>query len=202
VQSCHMEMLIGGHSVKRNQNSPLLCLPPEIRNRIWEFALCGNDIRQVNCGRRSNVFLPKPSERLNTFALLRVCRQIYAETALLPFSGNTFSVVACRKMGNPAKAFKKYQCSQITHLQVELWDSAVRVSPRWFVSLLSLKNFAFLPGLRCIKVQLFPDKDWEFMSFSKTKTLLRLIPEYALLADKYDLVVEKMDVSWVTFYRE
>jgi hypothetical protein len=187
-----------GHSVKRNQDSPLLCLPPEIRNRIWEYTLGGNDIRQVDYGHRISVFLAKPHEGLNTFALLRVCRQTYAETALLPFSVNTFAALDCCNLGKSVKAFKKYQRSQITHLQVEHLVSDVQAS-QWFKSSLDLKNYDVLPGLRCVKFQLFPCMISGHKSFSEAETILRSLPEFALLADKYDAVVEEMEVSWLTF---
>ncbi|KAF1360413.1 hypothetical protein EJ07DRAFT_177113 [Lizonia empirigonia] len=62
-------------SLRNQQQSPLLRLPPEIRNMIWEkrdFKL----VKWQNRGRFS------PIEMAN-FSL--VCRQIHAETALLPF---------------------------------------------------------------------------------------------------------------------
>jgi hypothetical protein len=148
------------------------------------------------------VFLPRTHERLNTFALLRVCRQIYAETALLPFIVNTFSALDCRNLRKSFKAFRKYQRSQITHLQIKVWGSAVRAPAYWFASSLKPDKFAVLPGLRRIKFQLFPDDKWKNKSFSETETFLRSIPEFALLANKYDIVVEKMDVTWLTLHRE
>jgi hypothetical protein len=33
------------YSVKSNQASPLLSLPPELRNRIWQLALGGLNVR-------------------------------------------------------------------------------------------------------------------------------------------------------------
>lgn len=69
-------------------------MPPELRNRIWEYAL-GGYVFDVTTRR---IF--KRRKRINkakvwdlpqdTFALLRVCRQIYAETALLPYKHNAF----------------------------------------------------------------------------------------------------------------
>ncbi|KAL1657100.1 hypothetical protein SLS61_000140 [Didymella pomorum] len=81
-------------AIKANSRSPLLCVPPELRNCIWKYALGGHvfevPIRRIFKRRKrvnkAKVWdLPK-----NTFALLRVCRQIYAETALLPYKHNAF----------------------------------------------------------------------------------------------------------------
>jgi hypothetical protein len=58
--------------------SPLLRLPAEIRNQIYEYVMCGQTIDLD--------VLPPP----NLFSLPRTCRQIYHETELLLYSGNTF----------------------------------------------------------------------------------------------------------------
>jgi hypothetical protein len=76
--------------MKRNAGeSPLLQLPPEIRNRIWKFALAGNIIRPTwsdggksivdnfYYNERSGLYDPLP----HRLSLLRVCRQIYQEAA-------------------------------------------------------------------------------------------------------------------------
>ncbi|KAF3046619.1 hypothetical protein E8E12_011254 [Didymella heteroderae] len=82
-------------AIKANSQSPLLRLPPELRNRIWEYTLGGHVFDVTTRGifkRRKRIFkakvwgLPK-----NTFALLGVCRQIYAETVLLPYRHNAFN---------------------------------------------------------------------------------------------------------------
>ena len=75
-------------SIKHNSETSLLRLPAEIRNLIWEYALGGRTIR---CFALS---FPTPTSRIAkgaNNALLRVCRQIYAETALSPYRMNTFS---------------------------------------------------------------------------------------------------------------
>ena len=66
----------------------MLRLPGEIRNRIYYFTLGGNtwhidDRRKLTCK------TPK-SERNDHRALLRVCRQIYDEARLLPWSLSDF----------------------------------------------------------------------------------------------------------------
>jgi hypothetical protein len=86
-------------SFESNQHaSPLLRLPAELRVKIWEYSLGGNQILPsvwINEYMRdfhhpSNIYLRAESTE-NTFhflSLLRVCRQIYAEARLLPFSCN------------------------------------------------------------------------------------------------------------------
>lgn len=115
-------------STKRNQrNSPLLRLPAELRNYIYNYVLGGNfivihrptsDLAYPDCvpmakepAYRANIYSAAPrgsnhpgtypaSERenqlralvlSNTFALLKVCRQIYDETRLLPIVLNVIA---------------------------------------------------------------------------------------------------------------
>jgi hypothetical protein len=70
--------------------SPLLRLPGEIRNRIYtyvikfrpyEFAI----VKPDSTGRRARL-----KHRANGVQLSRVCRRLYHETAMLPFSLNEF----------------------------------------------------------------------------------------------------------------
>jgi hypothetical protein len=93
------------YSESRNRrNSPLLRLPGELRNRVYEYAMSGVTI---------SVFpAPKPwspaqlhahvadtataltamSSPSDTISLTRVCRQIHVETRLLPFRAFTFHI--------------------------------------------------------------------------------------------------------------
>jgi hypothetical protein len=80
------------HSTEANQrNSPLLRLPAELRNQIYELVL-RHDCLSLALGRYLNLqpirLYPDPGSR--TLALLRVCRQDHFEAALLPYSLNTF----------------------------------------------------------------------------------------------------------------
>ncbi|XPS70397.1 beta transducin [Ascochyta lentis] len=70
---------------KRNQeNSPLLGLPPELRNMVYKYVLGGNTYLVGLDGS-----FPAKFE----LALLVVCRQITAEAHLLPYAYNTFSFI-------------------------------------------------------------------------------------------------------------
>jgi hypothetical protein len=92
-----------GFRAQRNAlESPLLRLPPEVRNVIWTFAV-GVDlvfIRQKSkCPLRAKGYGVsfdgemrrfEEDRQLSAFHLPEVCRQIYAETATLAYSTNTF----------------------------------------------------------------------------------------------------------------
>jgi hypothetical protein len=67
---------------KNARQSPLLCLPAEIRNMIWKYAFSG----KVRVSSTTVV----PRKDYDRFSLLRVCRQVYHETGVLPYTTNTF----------------------------------------------------------------------------------------------------------------
>ncbi|KAF2874936.1 hypothetical protein BDV95DRAFT_303514 [Massariosphaeria phaeospora] len=84
--------------VKRNSaESPLLRLPSELRNQIWDYAVCGN---QVLIHDPPHATLPGVGGSYEivgdsttmppNFKLPQVCRQTYVETGPLIYSNNTF----------------------------------------------------------------------------------------------------------------
>ncbi|KAF2850756.1 hypothetical protein T440DRAFT_518050 [Plenodomus tracheiphilus IPT5] len=85
---------------KQNAQVSLLRLPPELRNQIWQLALGGHvfNARYVNktievTGRKESGTSPLPQGGgAYNLALLRTCRQIYAEAVLYPYQCNIFDV--------------------------------------------------------------------------------------------------------------
>ncbi|KAF2270753.1 hypothetical protein CC78DRAFT_539236 [Lojkania enalia] len=79
----------------KNQNeSRLLCLPGELRNKIYSYAIMsGNRIRLV-CFCRDNSSSRDPEAcarfRQEFFGLSKVCRQIYEEVRLMMYAENSF----------------------------------------------------------------------------------------------------------------
>jgi hypothetical protein len=80
--------------------SPLLRLPPEVRNTIYAYAFSGCEIiayysypqPQVESSGAGPSF-----ERCKTlFAPTMVCRQMYAETRLLPYKYSEYDVRTCQ----------------------------------------------------------------------------------------------------------
>jgi hypothetical protein len=69
----------GSRAQRNAEESDLLRLPPEIRNRIWEYV--GQEL--LACHDEENVTYPEPG-------ILRVCRQSHAETCLPSYALNTF----------------------------------------------------------------------------------------------------------------
>lgn len=90
--------LMVDRSERNAAESPLLRLPAEIREKVWKCATSGVC---VNATRRKEIFptwadgsSEKVVRNASAFHLPRVCRQIYAETAVLPYASSTFIVDA------------------------------------------------------------------------------------------------------------
>lgn len=191
--------------MRNNQDSPLLRLPPEIRNRIWHLALGGKLIRHNVYGRGRYRMMPRPSERENAFDLLRTCRQIYAETALLPFSANTFSWSFYSNLGTSVRAFRKFQCSQLLEVQFEM--PASDLNDPWSKNYLKgvfggLTLGKWLPGLQLIHFCVFPDPSWDVISFTACDAFLRSDIVPIMLLKGYEITIEKMNEGWWDFHQE
>ncbi len=91
---------LNGNSRKRNSTvSPLLSLPPEIRNRIYDLVLGGqmlwisynfHERHDIIKGRLKKIHTGFKLDQKVQIGFLRVCRQIYGEAALLPYALNKF----------------------------------------------------------------------------------------------------------------
>jgi hypothetical protein len=91
-------------TLRNAQESPLLRLPSELRNKIYEYALGGLKIslggrsedggiwytfsQPINAGRFVSISKTRP-----TAPLMLTCRQIYTEAELLPFRLNQIELV-------------------------------------------------------------------------------------------------------------
>ncbi|KAI8940197.1 hypothetical protein NX059_003903 [Plenodomus lindquistii] len=73
------------------RKSPLLRLPAEIRNQIWDMVV-GNNICDVRHGRWIDGAYESKSYQVSNFhaSLPQTCRQIFAETSLLPYQLSDF----------------------------------------------------------------------------------------------------------------
>ncbi|KAH6638235.1 hypothetical protein C7974DRAFT_451532 [Boeremia exigua] len=109
--------------VKNNQDTPLLRLPPEIRNRIWEHTLGRSSFRaQVSKQGRKNVatMVSLSDEPGVGVALLRSCRQIYSEAAMMPICLNTFVIRDYWRNMKAFRLFSAHQFKRITMIRLEL----------------------------------------------------------------------------------
>jgi hypothetical protein len=82
-------------STQRNQHdSPLLCLPAELRNRIYELAFCGQRIwirNPAHGSLREVLNITKKWEK-SPLTLLATCRQINYEAFPIAYESCTFDL--------------------------------------------------------------------------------------------------------------
>jgi len=147
-------------SARQNQReSPLLRLPAELRHRIFEYALSGHVYFIKIIEARFSPFgtletVSKAAD--NAFVLLQVCRQIYAETALLRISLSVFSTpwpgLLHKWLGGLLEA--KFNVISKIHLRFNLCPSAPPRSDYYLVSHPdhALMDFTRLPALKRIRV--------------------------------------------------
>jgi hypothetical protein len=156
-----IKVLTRSHSSETNaQASPLLRLPAELRALIFGHVLGTYDIRLSSLTRNleirtSRFDLPLIGDAQKSFLnLTLVSRQIYIETAMLPFRLNTWIFdhdsemcqkgLAQRLLPAQANAIKTAKCRPGTVFH-EFWAGPVA---SWY----GIKTFAHLEGLECLVV--------------------------------------------------
>ncbi|KAF3001930.1 hypothetical protein E8E13_006799 [Curvularia kusanoi] len=150
--------------VRSNQDSPLLRLPSEIRNTIWEYALGHNTFRAVAYRRgRRRTTAKWVSARSICIALLQTCRQIYMEAASMPFYLNTFAAQENWTATRALRLLKIHQRKLITLLRIEPGDGYSRGLLRlgalhWELDKVQVKNL--LPALNTIDIVLSGAEGW------------------------------------------
>ncbi|KAL5121288.1 hypothetical protein ACEQ8H_000756 [Pleosporales sp. CAS-2024a] len=123
-------------SEQRNRHrSPLLRLPGELRNKVYEYVLGGVivsvfpsvDARfayQLHAHRTSpSATLGEDPTMLEAMALLRVCRHIYAETRFLPLKLFTLHVNSGGSFFEFLKTLHPMERDAITTIQVSTPDA-------------------------------------------------------------------------------
>ncbi|KAH7076491.1 hypothetical protein BKA63DRAFT_593897 [Paraphoma chrysanthemicola] len=199
--------------VRGNQNSPLLRLPPEIRARIWELVLGGNILRSCHSGsgdyRQENYrFNPPVSQPLLGLDLLRLCRQAYFETALLPYKMNTFhfDYIGCGE--SDAKYLKPFQRAEIVDIQLD----TLSVRGLGFPFGIPLERIAtegryrrytleFLPSLKRVKILTF-ENTWSKTDYEQCKDNVRKQLDVLLAGRHVDVSFEKVQETWSAYVKK
>lgn len=95
-------------------------LSPELRNKIFYHAVGGMVFREHHNYPFSYKVVPRVEEQPECLALLRTCRQIYGETAALPYNANLFSFSSQESMYRFFERLTIAQRELICSLQLEL----------------------------------------------------------------------------------
>ena len=143
----------------------MLQLPPELRIRIWGYVLGGNLLRCDNVRKHGSseqrIMVPVVASKELGMDLLRTCRQIYAETALLPYQLNTFCFDNYCWIKDHTEYLKPFQLAQITYFELDIIEKhGIRLSyldqnPVERLAKNGRYNLKFLPAVKHIRVLIF-----------------------------------------------
>ncbi|CAN9397304.1 unnamed protein product [Alternaria alternata] len=126
-------------SQRNAEESALLRLPPEIRNLIWSYAVHAETLVSVHLVSRRY-----PTE-WPVQGMSRVCRQVHAETRLLAYTVNTFTLVNTAYLTAWLMMLLPEQKAAIQRIQVGDYQ-------------FSYDFLQLLPGLKSIVVECFCNK--------------------------------------------
>jgi hypothetical protein len=172
--------------------SSLLCLPAEIPNRIWTYTVSDKTFQSRHTDSFLQRFRPEPYERPHTFVLLRACRQIFVETALLSIATSVFKVIPFCVLTRITKRFPTYQLRQIQELKYDFDSNAFLYTnspfPRDTLDTSKLKVF---PGLRCVHIRVYSYDKYRNHCFFADKMRFHSRFEPALHVAGYDLLVKR-----------
>ncbi|KAF2184289.1 hypothetical protein K469DRAFT_180504 [Zopfia rhizophila CBS 207.26] len=131
-------ILLPGHALtkrgcekrtQQNSETPLLSLPSEIRNAIWEYTIggyhvmIGHAVHGRDAGQYYHKAIPLAADcdnqklRQRRFQLHRVCQQIRNETVLLMYSLNMFAFQNINVMNGWIKSLSQAQRESVSTLQ-------------------------------------------------------------------------------------
>lgn len=149
------------NSAKRNdRESPLLRLPVEIRNKIYTYVF-RNDVHCFHIPlhgfllspARPRLVLKKPASA--QLALLSVCRKVYRDAALLPFSLNLFVFDEVTDLGFLRSRFTAAQRQAIARICLVAPLSHLRIVGL-FMDLVDLNGARFrglLPNVQVVYIE-------------------------------------------------
>lgn len=138
------------------KQSPLLKLPPELRNKIYDHVLEGMCVSLV----KYNNSKPNHIEYIhsasgcaivgNPLNLLSVCRQVYLEASLLPYTLNSFQIRYSRAQEPQEDCLRSSQLEAVKKVALPAPTGSVR---RLFINVLQhlpgIQEITMLSDLRC-----------------------------------------------------
>ncbi|KAI8940022.1 hypothetical protein NX059_003744 [Plenodomus lindquistii] len=195
--------------LRNRRESPLLRLPAELRNKIYEYALGSYELLIITgpYGKKKYLMVKRPmhtvpSESLGNFlALTRTCRQINTETDRIPYAINQF-------YGSPqylkslllGHLLPIHRTSLITNLRLWLFERDVEDKPYYFrLQPAALNNLYLLRSFASLKQVTFEFNgvhkyhEWAYMRWNMLWSLRHLFKTGSTASN-----VEKS--SWWSLY--
>ncbi|KAF2831381.1 hypothetical protein CC86DRAFT_138684 [Ophiobolus disseminans] len=193
--------------VKRNQDSPLLQLPPELRQKIWEEVLGGKNFRcqifDYKIGKTERMVPPK-TERAFGLCLLRTCRQIYSETALLPYKLNIITFSHLSSFRHELMVLQKFQRSQVVGIHLEASRRSGILYPHQNFAKNAAnyrkRNLALLPVLKRIHVLVFGPDPFPVSYVDDCIKNSRYQIDIMFATENMEITFEVMTISWLDYY--
>jgi hypothetical protein len=113
----------------------------------------------IRGGKQKRQLKPATTEHEHALALLRTCRQIYAETALVPYKSSIVTIDVWNSIKKQLRCLKSFQSVQIEDIQIEVHKPESIVLK---LQILKDKTLNLLPGLKRIRMLVFnPDSHSE-----------------------------------------
>jgi hypothetical protein len=157
---CHVSWdhlkFLNMEQVRKGRTSSLLALPAELRNIIWAHVLGGN-LFDIKCSVRIpwGVSVTNATTSPHQLALLGTCRQVHAETRLLPFTSNTFQFKSEDAFKPWLAGFDLAQQAAIQSVRLVTWKAKHMVESRGFAPrrLLDVFPVELFKGLKSIEIE-------------------------------------------------
>lgn len=184
------------YSTKHNRQSPLLGLPAEIRNEIWKLVLGGKEYRATSITGGTYKLSSSPLEPTHAMALLRTCRQIYAEAALMPLAHNTMSFEYLSVIKVAINKLKPHQRKNITCIKINLLspNCVHQLGPSYIMNKrVSLPRI--LPGLKEIHVRIFKSTAENAPPYNVEEKLHQYLAP-SVIGMPVDLKIERMELTY------
>lgn len=150
-------------SLQNQQTSPLLRLPAELRNKIYEYVFGGEHLLVYTQNKRRLVRQKDPTRPLSRDlpeypALTAVSRQLNTETKHMVFSHNTFGTFSECLLLSFRSVFQPWQVNCITTLHVTVSDLTIwgwEYTGGWVHSAKKVRDILMMfPGLECLVFEL------------------------------------------------
>jgi hypothetical protein len=164
---CNLKLRLTADSTALNaNNSPLLRLPAELRNKIYALVL-DEDGYVFSYPDRPTL---ASGERKNRLAILSLCRQIHAETALLPFSLNKLHFFYFNGFRDLCLALGLTKRHAIHKLRL---DDALDLGIEFVLDMRRVHGFdtlsQFLPNVQRVRVAASTLPSWDSQRFRDSK---------------------------------
>jgi len=150
-------------------HSPFLRLPAEVRNAVYQFALSGQTVSSILHRSAATTTSPPLARRVDDaslrrphrFSLLRVCRQIFIETAVLLYRLSTFRFNDSTNLLLWLNNISAWESVLVQSVEL---DCALTIDEherqRW------TRCFAQLPQLRSFHVNIYECETWCARAFT------------------------------------